>query len=216
MKKKFDVILFDMDGTTVDTDQMIIETFNRLYDLYKDGKRRPKEEIYPFSGPLMKETLKTEFPHMDNEFMMNEYRRISFGLYEGNIKPIEGCVETLNILKENGVRLGIVTNKSKLTADMTIDLVKYHNLFEVMITCDDVNKSKPDKEGIIKALDLMNYSNKERVLYVGDNIIDDISAKNAGVKSAIIYFGPRHIPDDLKPDIKLYKFKDLLKEILYE
>ena len=216
MKKKFDVVLFDMDGTTVDTDQMIVETFNRLYDLYKDGKRRPKEEIYPFSGPLMKETLKVEFPHMDNEFMMNEYRRISFGLYEGNIQPIEGCVETLNILKENGVRLGIVTNKSKITADMTIDLVQYHNLFEVVITCDDVNKSKPDKEGIIKALDLMKYSNKERVLYVGDNIIDDISAKNAGVKSAIIYFGPRQIPDDLKPDIKLYQFKDLLKEVFYE
>ena len=58
--KKYKVMLFDMDGTLADTDPMIVETFNILYDKYKNGNRRPKEEIYYFSGPPIRDTLKKE------------------------------------------------------------------------------------------------------------------------------------------------------------
>lgn len=69
MKKKYEAIIFDVDGTIIDSDMMLVNSFNVLYDLYRDGKKTPQEEIYYFSGPPIRETLKKEFPHMDLDFM---------------------------------------------------------------------------------------------------------------------------------------------------
>ena len=102
---KFDIILFDMDGTIADTDRMIVETFYQLYDLYRDGRRTPLKEMYYFSGPPLRETLIKEFPHMDVNFMYQEYQRISKGLYDELVKPMDGCLEVLIKLKQLGIKL---------------------------------------------------------------------------------------------------------------
>ena len=216
MKTKFDIILFDMDGTIADTDRMIVETYNKLYELYRDNIKTPIEEIYYFSGPPLRETLKKEFPHMDVEFIYKEYKRVSYTFYDDTITPMEGSLEVLLKLKEMGIKLGIVTNKARIPALRTLEIIKFIGIFDTLVALDDVKVGKPSNEGINKALS--NYLNvdKDRVLYVGDNVIDDISAKNAGIKSAIIYFGKRKMPEDLKPDIKLYSYLDLLKEVSYE
>lgn len=213
---KFDIILFDMDGTIADTDTMIVETFYQLYDLYRDGRRTPLKEMYYFSGPPLRETLLKEFPHMDVNFMYQEYQRISKGLYDKLVKPMDGCLEVLIKLKQLGIKLGIVTNKVRKSALKTLDIIKMNGLFDVLVGLDDVSEGKPSKEGIEKALSIYENVNKDRVLYVGDNVIDDVSAKNANVKSAIIYFGNRKIPKTLNPDIKLFSFIDLVKEAIYE
>ena len=213
---KFDIILFDMDGTIADTDRMIVETFYQLYDLYRDGRRTPLKEMYYFSGPPLRETLIKEFPHMDVNFMYQEYQRISKGLYDELVKPMDGCLEVLIKLKQLGIKLGIVTNKVRKSALKTLDIIKMNDLFDVLVGLDDVSEGKPSKEGIEKALSNYENVNKDRVLYVGDNVIDDVSAKNANVKSAIIYFGNREIPKTLNPDIKLFSFIDLVKEAIYE
>ena len=73
---KYTTLLFDLDGTVADTDEMIVETMNILYDLYRGGRRTPIEEIYYFSGPPIYETLNKEFPGCDMEFMHSEFRRM--------------------------------------------------------------------------------------------------------------------------------------------
>lgn len=216
MNKRFDVILFDMDGTIADTDEMIRESFYYLYDKYLDGRRRTKEEIYYFSGPPIKDTLKKEFPLLDTEFMYQEYLKASQKFYDTTIYPMEGCLEVLLKLKEAGIKLGIVTNKMRKPALRTLDIIGFNNIFDYIVGLDDVKEGKPSSEGILKALKYYQMNDLNKVLYVGDNEIDDKTAKNAGVKSAIIYFGNREISKDLKPDIKLYSFNDLIKEAIYE
>ena len=61
-----------MDGTIADTDEMIIQSMYELYDKYRNGRRTPVEEIYYFSGPPIRDTLKREFPDIDNDFIVNE------------------------------------------------------------------------------------------------------------------------------------------------
>lgn len=215
MNKKYELVLFDMDGTIADTDEMLKQSFYHLYDNYRDGKRSPDEEIYYFSGPPIKETLSHEFPHLDLEFIFNEYLKISQSLYETTICEIKDATKIIKSLKEKGFKLGIVTNKMKIPTLKTLDILKMNNLFDIVVGYDDVPVGKPSPMGINKAIEFMDVS-KDKVLYVGDNVIDDITAKNAGVDSAIIYFGRRKMPNDLKPTIKLFNFIDLIKEVYYE
>ena len=65
MPRKYDVILFDMDGTLIDTDELIAQTFFCLYDKYNNERRATKEEMAYFSGPPIRETLAKEFPQVN-------------------------------------------------------------------------------------------------------------------------------------------------------
>ena len=65
MQKKYNAILFDMDGTLADTDPLIVEAFLRLYDKYGHGRKRSVEEIYYFSGPSIKKVLKEGYRTID-------------------------------------------------------------------------------------------------------------------------------------------------------
>ena len=75
MPKKYDVILFDMDGTMADTDPMILDTFHFLYQKYRNGKGRPDSEIAYFSGPPIRGTLKNEFQELDEDAIFEEYNK---------------------------------------------------------------------------------------------------------------------------------------------
>ena len=83
---KYKTLLFDMDGTVADTDEMIKAAMYTLYDLYRDGVKTPDEEIVYFSGPPIRDTLKKEFPHMDQQFMFDEFHRVSSALYATHTK----------------------------------------------------------------------------------------------------------------------------------
>ena len=76
MKKK-KLILFDFDGTLLDSDQMIVVTFQQLYELYKKDNIFDLKKVLTFSGPPIKETLKNEFPDIDQDFIFNEFVRLS-------------------------------------------------------------------------------------------------------------------------------------------
>lgn len=209
--KNYKIILFDMDGTLADTDPMIVETFNILYDKYKNGKRRPPEEIYYFSGPPIRETLAKEFPEYDQEFMFDVFHETSRKLYDTHIFPYPKERDTLLKLKEMGVKLGVVTNKMHGLTLVALKIINLEDIFDVVIGYDDVTKGKPDKEGIINAINLFN-GRIEDTLYVGDNVIDIESAKNAGVDSCLVSWGPRVIPENINPTFKIKKFEELLEK----
>ena len=68
---KYKVLLFDLDGTLCDTDEMLIQSFFELYKTYKPTKIRTREELYYFSGPPIKDTLKNEFPDANMDKVTN-------------------------------------------------------------------------------------------------------------------------------------------------
>ena len=64
---KYRLILFDLDGTLCDTDEMVVQTMFAIYKNYQPTVVRTREELYYFSGPPIRETLKREFPNYDPE-----------------------------------------------------------------------------------------------------------------------------------------------------
>ena len=189
----YKVLLFDLDGTLCDTDEMIVQTMFAIYKEYKPVKERTRKELYYFSGPPIKETLAREFPNQDKEHMYEVFKNVSKGFYPKTVKAYKDEVETLTRLKEKGYRLGVVTNKGLPLTIYSLELCHIKDLFDVVISADDVKIPKPDPTGIYKALEKLGISNKEEVLYIGDNDIDYITATNAGVDALLVTWGPRKI-----------------------
>lgn len=213
---KYELILFDLDGTVADTDQMIVDTMNALYDKYRDGRRTPIEEIYYFSGPPIYDTLKKEFPHMDQDFMLEEFRKESTRIYPLTVKPYPHTKETLIKLKEEGFKLGIVTNKIHSSTLFCMDLIGLNGLFGCYVCYDDIINHKPHEEGIYKSMKELNVCDLSKVLYIGDNKIDLETADNAGVDCVLVTWGPRVIDENLKPKYKVSSYEELERMLLNE
>ena len=214
LKKRYKVVLFDMDGTVDNTDPMILEAMNRLYDQYRNGNRTPKEEVMYFSGPPIRETLLKEFPNQDIDFMFKKFSEVSYELYATHTFPYPNSKEVLLELKRDGFKLGIVTNKLHWLTEYALKCIGLENIFEIIVGYDDVSNPKPHQEGIEKALDYFNLS-KEEAIYIGDNVSDYLTASNAKVDSILVNWGPRKLPEELKPTYKINSYLDL-KGALYE
>lgn len=212
---KYNVVLFDMDGTIANTDPLILEAYHFLYDKYKNGNRRPDEEIYYFSGPTTRSTMEKEFPNRNTDEMIKEFMELTSGMYERLVTTYPNCRHTLLELKKRGIKLGVVTNKTHNPAIKCLEVCGLENIYDVVIGSDDVKVGKPDKEGILKALDLLNVKDFNKVLYVGDNAIDLETATNAGIDCCLCIWGPRKLEPTVKPKYKIYEYKEL-EEVCFD
>ena len=188
----YKILLFDMDGTIAETDGMIIHSLWELYDLYNPSNKKSEEEIIYFSGPPIAETLKREFPNMDQDFIVNEFLERCTKYYDLYTSTFEYEIEVLSLLKEKGYKMAVVTNKGHEKAEYVLRLLHLEEYFDFVIGNGDVNKLKPDPEGILEAIHRFG-GNKEETLYIGDNDIDYITATNAGVDALICAWGPRKL-----------------------
>lgn len=190
---KYRVLLFDLDGTLCDTDEMLIQSFFALYKKYRPAKMRTREELIYFSGPPIKKTLVDEFPDYSFEEIYKAFQETSRELYLPYVKAFDNEIETLKKLKEAGYLLGVVTNKGAPLTKYSLEVAHIDGLFDVVISADDVNAPKPSPLGINKALERLAIEDKDKVLYIGDNDIDYETACNAGTDAMLVTWGPREI-----------------------
>ena len=209
MPNKYDLVLLDMDGTIADTDEMIIQSMYELYDKYRGGKRTPVEEIYYFSGPPIRETLKREFPDMDNDFIVEEFVKISWDNYDKYAKLFPHVKETIIALMNQGIKVGVVTSKMRESTIHCLEVIHLDDIIDYFVAGDDVKHMKPHPEGILLAVEHFSIKDKKKVLYIGDNKSDFISARNAGVDVALVTWGPRKIDRTLTPDYWIDDFKEV-------
>ena len=212
--KRYSLVLFDMDGTVLDSDPMILESMNILYDKYRNGVRTPKEKVAYFSGPPIRDTLKNEFPHLDPEFIFNEFYKVSKSLYATHTFSYPHSKEVLLSLKEQGFKIGIVTNKLHALTEYALECIHFEGVFDYIVGFDDVVHGKPDKEGMEKAMAYYGVS-KEKTIYIGDNKSDYDTANNSGVDCCLVNWGPRVLPSDIHPKYKINSYLEL-EDILYE
>lgn len=190
---KYKLLLFDLDGTLCNTDEMVVQTFFKLYENYTPKVKRTREEIYYFSGPPLKKTMAEEFPNYRVEELCDAFVKTSKIYYDLTVTPYEDEIATLKALKQAGYKLGIVTNKSSAMLNYSLDLCKIKQFFDVIVPADAVATPKPSKDGIIKAMQQLNIRKSSEVLYIGDNDIDYETATNAGVDCMLVTWGPRTI-----------------------
>ncbi|MBT2689076.1 pyrophosphatase PpaX [Bacillus sp. ISL-47] len=202
-------ILFDLDGTLIDTNELIISSFlHTLGQYYPDSYQR--EDVLPFMGPTLHETFESINPEKVEE-MIAVYREYNIKNHDVLVKEFEGVFETVRTLKESGYKLGIVTTKVSNVVEKGLKLTNLDQFFDVVVTLDHVENPKPDPEPIIKALNLLEAKPEEAIM-VGDNSHDIEGGKNAGTKTAGVAWTAkgREFLARFEPDYMLDNMADLL------
>jgi pyrophosphatase PpaX len=206
---KIRTILFDLDGTLIDTNELIIQSFLHTLEKYYPGQYK-REDVLPFIGPPLYETFHALDPSRAQE-MVDTYRAFNLANHDALIREFEAVYETIETLHQHGFRLGVVTTKIHQTAVMGLKKTRLAPFFDCVIGLDDVKRPKPDPEPIYKALDLLQ-STPDEALMVGDNYHDILAGKNAGTKTAGVAWAikGREYLEQYEPDFMLEKMSDLL------
>ncbi|WP_077624820.1 pyrophosphatase PpaX [Sediminibacillus massiliensis] len=202
-------ILFDLDGTLIDTNELIIASFIHTLKEHAD-RDYTREEILDFIGPPLRESFVKIDPERA-DVMMETYREHNLKNHNAYVAAYPTVVDTLTQLKEAGYKLGIVTTKIKGTALMGLELTGLESLFEVVIGLEDVTNAKPHPEPIIKALQQIGGKASESLM-VGDNYHDIEAGQNAGTHTAGVAWTVkgRETLEAYKPDYMLEQMSDLL------
>ncbi|MDF0728284.1 pyrophosphatase PpaX [Cytobacillus sp. S13-E01] len=209
---KINTLLFDLDGTLIDTNELIISSFLHTFETYYPGQYK-REDVLKYMGPTLTETFESVDRTRSQE-MIDTYRAYNIGNHDLLVTEFEGVFETIKALYEKGYKLGIVTTKMRNVVDMGLKLTKLDQFFEVVVALDDVQHAKPDPEPVNLALIKLNAKADEAIM-VGDNFHDILSGKNAGTKTAGVAWtakGKDYLAT-FEPDFMLEHMDDLLKII---
>ena len=201
------IILFDLDGTLIDSTEAILESFHNSFNVHnhphpsdEDIKAligHPLDVMYAELG--IDETLVWDFIATYKE----HYREISTQKTE----LLEFASQAV-LLANEFATIGIVTTKTGRYSKVLMEHFDLMQYFKVLIGREDVEKPKPDAEPILKALDILEDKNQE-IWMIGDTKLDLISAKNAKINSIGVLSGY-----DTKETLQ--KYTDFIFENTYE
>ncbi len=177
-------ILWDFDGTLLNTNDVILESWQHTYEHYY-GKRMPVEHITKCFGEPLLVTMAREFPDVPPRDSAEVYREYQKDIAYTWAKSIPGVFELVEYLKNKGYKQCIVTSRTTESTLRYLDLFDKKDLFDGMVTCDDTEKHKPEPEPILLGLEKMK-SAKDEALMIGDGVFDIKCANNAGVKSVLV------------------------------
>lgn len=209
MKDNINTVLFDLDGTLVNTYELIIQSFLATFKQF-GFTHLTREDCIPFIGPPLYETFSSVAPEKADE-MVKFYRQFNQAKHDELVTEFNGVYETVQALAENDFKLAIVSTKMRDTVLKGLEKTKLKQFFPVIITLDEVENAKPHPEPLVKAMDLLK-ADRERTLMVGDSSHDIKGAHNAGVKSVGVTWsikGEDYIKK-LQPDYVINEMPDLL------
>ena len=181
---KIKAVLFDFDGTIMDTNTIILKSWQHTFNTVL-GRDPDFELIKQTFGEPLDETMKKLFPDRDTHEMVETYRNYQRHIYREDITMFPGTKEVIEELKRRGYQVAIVT--SRLWSSTTQGLYKFDiaHMFDAVVSAEDTTIHKPDPTPILLCLDKLGIEPDE-ALMVGDSKFDILCARNAGVESCLV------------------------------
>jgi len=203
------IVIFDMDGTLLDSKKDITLSINHIRDLHYN--------LEPLSEEFVVKAINMQERNLPKMFYgTDSYEDKDRELFESHYAKqciqnpylYDGVLETLQKLMACGVKLSVATNAPTQFALRMLKHLKVADMFDVIIGADKVKCSKPDPEMLNKILSYYNFDKtKHKAWVVGDSSKDMMSAKNADIEGLFATWG-------FSPDGKYDKLIHMPKEIL--
>lgn len=220
------VILFDLDGTLIDTTDLILRCFQHSWERVLGFNHSREALLQTFGTPLrdamncllltndeLDRRMPKGKPNPDLvDRLLAEYRSFNIANHDHLATPFEGTIEVLSELRRRGYLIGVVTSKSRELALRGLRLCGLDELIHAAVFLEDTDSHKPNPEPILTALQKLSAP-CHRAAYIGDSPHDMVAARAAGVATIAALWGPapKAELEREKPDFMAESIIDLLE-----
>lgn len=202
-------VLFDLDGTLVDSIELLVASMEYSFE---GRERRPSvpEWLTLIGTPLDAMLARWADGPTDVEHLRARYREHQLTHHDAMIKLYPGMVDTVRSLHAAGHPLAVVTSKLEVGARRALKFARIEECFTAVVGIDHTEKHKPEPEPVWHALERLAMP-RERAMFVGDSTHDMHAGRAAGVYTVAALWGPytREQLEPTKPDAFIASFGEL-------
>ncbi len=210
---RWPTILFDFDGTLVDSIELILESYRQTMRVHRPDQEWPDDLWLKGLGT----PLRVQFRHFTDDAaevqaMIATYREWNMANHDRMVTAYPGAVDAVKALKAKGARMGIVTSKNLHGLQRGLNLVGMDGLFDSFVTADSMEASKPDPAPVLAGIRELGGAPETSVM-VGDSPHDMAAGRNAGAATVACLWGPfkrEHLEHE-RPDHWVEDFDQLLR-----
>jgi pyrophosphatase PpaX len=186
---RFPVVLFDLDGTVIDSGAIILASMRHAAMEVLGSEPAEEDLMAAVGGPGLEAQMRALAPDRVDE-LVTVYRAHNEPLHD-NLFCCAGMEDVLVALKDEGRRLGIVSAKRRATIDLAFARIPLEHLFDVVVGGDETDRLKPDPEPLLEAAHRLRVD-PDLCAYVGDSPFDIRAAKSAGMHAVAVTWGGIH------------------------
>lgn len=209
---KTDTLLFDLDGTLIDSVRLILDSYHHTLRVHGLPPRSDAEWLRGVGTPL-----RVQFREWDDgtgriEEMVATYRDYNLAHHDMMVRAYDGVGDMLRGVKAAGKRTALVTSKNRQGSLRGLDLTGLTGYIDLLVCADDVVNPKPHPEPVMKALAQLGADARSAV-FIGDSVHDMHSGRAAGVQTAAVLWGPfgRADLEESHPDVWLERPDEVLR-----
>lgn len=183
---RWDTVVFDLDGTLVDTIGLIVASYQHAFETVL-GRREDERRIKAWIGRPLQDCFAEADPGRAGE-LFRAYSEWNAANTERLIRPYAGVQALLGELRQAGVGIAVATSKRREPATIALRLTGLTDLVEHLVTMEDTPVHKPDPRPLLLALGKAG-GRAERAAYVGDAVVDVQAAQAAGMAAVGVLWG---------------------------
>ena len=198
---KFGTVLFDLDGTLIDSLRLILDSYHHTLSQHGLPARTDDDWLKGVGTPLTVQLAEWRDELGTIEALIATYREYNLRHHDRMVTVYAGMLDAVRDIKAAGLQTGLVTSKNRQGALRGLKLVGLEALMDVLVCADEVTNPKPHPEPVEKAVALLG-ADPATTVYVGDSVHDMRSGRAAGVHTAAALWGPfgRAHLEEAKPD----------------
>ena len=179
-----DTILFDFDGTIMDTNDVIIGSWQHVYRTLR-GEEGDLDYILSSFGEPLEYSMEKSFPEVDTDVAVKIYRDWHRDRFVDMIRLFPGIIEMLEEVRRRGYKTGIASSRLRITLNQGLQKYDLEKYFDVIVAVEDIEEAKPAPDTAYKVLEKLG-SKPENAILIGDSRLDIGCARNAGIPSVLV------------------------------
>lgn len=184
--KETKAVLFDLDGTLLDTREFIYQAYEHTFKFH-NLPPVSREKLSGVMGEPLEDCYRHFVSSQDIEVLCETHRTFQTENLHLSV-PFPHTEDTLNKLRDAGIKTAVITTRSRRTSQDTLELAGIRNKIDVLISGEDQIKPKPNPEPLLNALKQLKVEPEEAVM-VGDTNVDVLAGKNAKTKTIGVTYG---------------------------
>lgn len=205
----FKNILFDIDGTLVNSEKAIINSLQKVLKEEFNLEKKYDDLLFVLGVPGIYSLKQLDIPNNKISEISNKWSDYIFS-YSDEMKLYPDVEFVLNYLYNKNINLGIVTSKDDCEMTREFNNFGLNKYFNSIVTSSSTKLHKPNPDPILKAMDNLN-ANKKDTIYIGDSVYDMKSAKSSGISFGLASWGA--VKNIHNVDYYLKELKDILNLI---